>query len=135
MHSNGRTFADSNEIASSFDHFLNVFSIMVSPISMKLSDVIQDKICKKKKNIYTSFFGRHFQSRDYKDFMFLLVRNFSQKVLKIGFLSNFQEWWSLQPQCLFIFVHPLSLPVVNRRERKPLMFNFLDFIYFSVNLS
>lgn len=48
MHLNGRTFADINEIASSFDHFLNVFSIMVSPISMKLSDVIQDKICKKK---------------------------------------------------------------------------------------
>lgn len=72
MHSNGRTFADSNEIASSFDHFLNVFSIMVSPISMKLSDLIQDKICK-------------IQSRDYKDFMFLLVYNFSLKVLKIGY--------------------------------------------------
>lgn len=56
MHSNGRTFADSNEIASSFDHFLNVFSIMVSPISMKLSDVIQDKICKKKKKTFTHHF-------------------------------------------------------------------------------
>lgn len=60
MHSNGRTFADSNEIASSFDHFLNVFSIMVSPISMKLSDVIQDKICKKKiknKNLHIIFWS------------------------------------------------------------------------------
>lgn len=58
MHSNGRTFADSNEIASSFDHFLNVFSIMVSPISMKLSDVIQDKICKKKtKHLHIIFWS------------------------------------------------------------------------------
>lgn len=57
MHSNGRTFADSNEIASSFDHFLNVFSIMVSPISMKLSDVIQDKICKKTKHLHIIFWS------------------------------------------------------------------------------
>lgn len=117
MHSNGRTFAESNEIASSFDHFLNVFSIMVSPISMKLSDVIQDKICKKKQNIYTSFFGRHFQSRDYKDFMFLLVRNFSQKVLKIGFQIFRNGGVSSRSAFSYLYIHCLFRSSIEGNEK------------------
>lgn len=80
MHSNGRTFADSNEIASSFDHFLNVFSIMVSSISLKLSDVIQDKICKKKKTFIHHFLVVTSSPEILKIYVFACSRVFSKSI-------------------------------------------------------
>ena len=67
--------------------FCHVFLKMLQPIFMKLSDLIHDKICKKSTR---DFFDRHFRYRDIKDFTFLLVHDFSQKVFQIG-LSNFQR--------------------------------------------
>ena len=67
--------------------FCHVFSKTLQPIFVKISHLIHYKICKK---ITRDFFGRHFRYRDIKDFMFLLVHDFSQKVFKIG-LSNFQR--------------------------------------------
>ena len=67
--------------------FSHVFSKTLQPILIKLSDLVNDNICKKST---WDFFGRHFRSRDIKDFMFLLVHEFSPKVFKIE-LSNFQR--------------------------------------------
>lgn len=57
--------------------FYYFFLQALQPISMKFSDLTFEKIYK---IITRHLFGRHFRSRDIKDFMFLIVRDFSQKL-------------------------------------------------------
>lgn len=60
--------------------FSRVFSKMPQPISIKLLDHIQHKVCIKFIDLF--FFSPHFRSRDTKDCIFLLVHNFFPKRIK-----------------------------------------------------
>lgn len=68
----------------------NNFLKTIWSIIIKVSDLIQHQICKKKTN--DQLFSPHFRSRDIKEFIYLLVHVFSQKVLKkIQIFRNCRE--------------------------------------------